>query len=656
MGLHVANLNPENRLILSPAIAYYLQKLLLINLDRLIALNPDQEDAKTLLKGDAEREHSQVRNIRSQAPEFIPGEEKNFSLLESPDLIAGVSPRLRLPASPRPLEAADRVSDLDAVLESLYLTDQKINAATLELEQLVLSHQNFSYQGSKAILQRNKIERQIFERLGFKLKNDLQVNILIIDDTPNNLRLLSATLIQQGYKVRSAISGKIAIESIKYFLPDLILLDILMPEMDGYEVCTRLKTNAVTRDIPVIFISAIDRAIDKVKAFGMGGADYITKPFHVEEVLARVEQQLQLKNLQKRLADQNMRLQQALVERKELEERYRNMFENSVDGIFQSTPAGRFLRVNQALASIYGYADPAEMIAAIADINQQVYVHPGRRYEFAAFMEQYETVSDFESQIYRKDGSIIWVCEDVRVVKDPNGNLLFYEGTVKDITARKQAEDQLRRERLRAERLLLNILPQPIAERLKRNESAIADRFDAVTVLFADLVDFTSLAAKITPTQLVNLLDEIFSAFDRLIEQYNLEKIKTIGDAYMAVGGLPIPRKNHAEAVADMALAMQQAIANFQTDLKKPFQLRIGINTGDVVAGVIGKKKFSYDLWGDTVNIASRMESEGMAGKIQVTTATYELLKDKYILQPRGTVFIKGRGKMLSYWLLGKQE
>jgi adenylate cyclase len=656
MGLHVANLNPENRLILSPAIAYYLQKLLLINLDRLIALNPDQEDAKTLLKGDAEREHSQVRNIRSQAPEFIPGEEKNFSLLESPDLIAGVSPRLRLPASPRPLEAADRVSDLDAVLESLYLTDQKINAATLELEQLVLSHQNFSYQGSKAILQRNKIERQIFERLGFKLKNDLKVNILIIDDTPNNLRLLSATLIQQGYKVRSAISGKIAIESIKYFLPDLILLDILMPEMDGYEVCTRLKTNAVTRDIPVIFISAIDRAIDKVKAFGMGGADYITKPFHVEEVLARVEQQLQLKNLQKRLADQNMRLQQALVERKELEERYRNMFENSVDGIFQSTPAGRFLRVNQALASIYGYADPAEMIAAIADINQQVYVHPGRRYEFAAFMEQYETVSDFESQIYRKDGSIIWVCEDVRVVKDPNGNLLFYEGTVKDITARKQAEDQLRRERLRAERLLLNILPQPIAERLKRNESAIADRFDAVTVLFADLVDFTSLAAKITPTQLVNLLDEIFSAFDRLIEQYNLEKIKTIGDAYMAVGGLPIPRKNHAEAVADMALAMQQAIANFQTDLKKPFQLRIGINTGDVVAGVIGKKKFSYDLWGDTVNIASRMESEGMAGKIQVTTATYELLKDKYILQPRGTVFIKGRGKMLSYWLLGKQE
>ncbi len=123
----------------------------------------------------------------------------------------------------------------------------------------------------------------------------------------------------------------------------------------------------------------------------------------------------------------------------------------------------------------------------------------------------------------------------------------------------------------------------------------------------------------------------------------------------MAVGGLPTRRKNHAEAVADMALAMQQTIINFQKDLKNPFQLRIGINTGDVVAGVIGKKKFSYDLWGDTVNIASRMESEGIAGKIQVTAATYELLKDKYILQPRGTVFIKGRGEMLTYWLIGKK-
>lgn len=586
----MANLHPENRLFISPALAYYLQKLILINLDRLIVKN------------------------------------------------------------------AELIGDLDAILEKLYGTKEKINVVTLELEQFVLSHQNLSYQGAKALPERNKIERQIFERLGFKLKNTARINILIIDDTPDNLRLLSATLVQQGYKVRSAISGKIALDGIKYFVPDLILLDILMPEMDGYQVCTHLKVNAMTRDIPVIFISAVDQVLDKVKAFGLGGADYITKPFHIEEVLARVEHQIELRNLQKRLADQNMRLQQALVERKQLEERYRNMFENSVDGIFQSTVDGRFLRVNQALARIYGYASPEEMIGAIADINQQVYVHPGRRYEFAAFIQQYDTVSDFESQVYRKDGRIIWISEDVRAAKDADGNLLFYEGTVKDITARKQAEAELRRERLKAELLLLNILPQPIAQRLKQNESAIAERFDAVTVLFADLVDFTSLAAKITPTQLVNLLDEIFSAFDRLVEQYKLEKIKTIGDAYMAVGGLPIPRTDHAAAVADMALAMQQAIVNFQQDFKKPFQLRIGINTGNVVAGVIGKKKFTYDLWGDTVNIASRMESEGIAGKIQVTATTYELLKDKYILQERGTIFVKGRGEMLTYWLLGKRD
>jgi class 3 adenylate cyclase len=157
-------------------------------------------------------------------------------------------------------------------------------------------------------------------------------------------------------------------------------------------------------------------------------------------------------------------------------------------------------------------------------------------------------------------------------------------------------------------------------------------------------------------TELVNLLNQIFSTFDQLVERYSLEKIKTIGDAYMVAGGLPTPRPAHAEAVAQLALEMQQEITRFQRDDGEPFRLRIGINTGSVVAGVIGIKKFIYDLWGDAVNVASRMESQGDAGGIQVTATTYEHLKERYRFQERGTITVKGRGEMKTYWLLGPGE
>lgn len=205
-----------------------------------------------------------------------------------------------------------------------------------------------------------------------------------------------------------------------------------------------------------------------------------------------------------------------------------------------------------------------------------------------------------------------------------------------------------------AEKLLLNILPEEIAERLRQATHCIADRFDSVTILFADIVDFTGLAAQISPTELVNLLNQIFSTFDNLAEQYNLEKIKTIGDAYMVVGGLPKQRQDHAESIAEMAIAMQQAIQQLNRPDGQPFAIRIGISTGPVVAGVIGLKKFIYDLWGDAVNTASRMESHGAAGGIQVTATTYELLKHQYLFEPRGEVTIKGKGKMQTYWLRGK--
>lgn len=225
----------------------------------------------------------------------------------------------------------------------------------------------------------------------------------------------------------------------------------------------------------------------------------------------------------------------------------------------------------------------------------------------------------------------------------------------KEVRERQQAEKALRHEQQKSEQLLLNILPEAIVEQLMRFQGSLAQRFDEATVLFADIVNFTPMAAQMSPLQLVDLLNRVFSAFDRLVEKYQLEKIKTIGDAYMVVGGVPVPAEGHAAAIADMALEMQRVAQQFTDPLGQPLQLRIGMNTGTVVAGVIGIKKFSYDLWGDTVNVASRMESQGTPGKVQVTEATYRYLTDDFLLEPAREMLIKGKGKMPTYYLLGRR-
>jgi class 3 adenylate cyclase len=209
-------------------------------------------------------------------------------------------------------------------------------------------------------------------------------------------------------------------------------------------------------------------------------------------------------------------------------------------------------------------------------------------------------------------------------------------------------------ERERSERLLLNVLPAPIAARLKQGEAVIADGFAEVTVLFADLVDFTRRSQDADPERVVQVLDELFSVLDRLAERHGLEKIKTVGDAYMVVGGLPEPRPDHAEAVAEMALAVREEVPRHRDPGGRPLAVRIGIDTGPVVAGVIGRRKFSYDLWGDTVNTASRMESGGVPGCIQVTERTYRRLRGRYRFERRGPVQVKGKGELVTWFLLAE--
>jgi adenylate cyclase len=229
-----------------------------------------------------------------------------------------------------------------------------------------------------------------------------------------------------------------------------------------------------------------------------------------------------------------------------------------------------------------------------------------------------------------------------------NLSVFMYERLARTVFKARQV---LIAEQAKSERLLLNILPQSIAERLKHQTDSIADNFTEVSVLFADIVGFTQLSAQMPPEKLVNLLNQVFSLFDQLAARHDLEKIKTIGDAYMVVAGLPEARVDHAAAIADMALEMQQSLTLLNQQIGQTLNIRVGIHTGPVVAGVIGLKKFAYDLWGDTVNTASRMEASGIPGEIQVTQTTYNCLKQDYRFEARGMIPIKGKGDMTTYLL-----
>ena len=344
--------------------------------------------------------------------------------------------------------------------------------------------------------------------------------ILVVDDNESNRNMLSRRLMRQGHTVKLAENGLQALEMLRAEDFDLVLLDVMMPEMDGYQVLEHLHADDKLRGLPVIMISALDQLDTVVKSIELGAEDYLPKPFNPVVLRARIG---------------------ACLEKKRLRDR------------------------------------------------ERAYIR------------------------------------------------------------------KLRSEQERSEQLLLNILPRPIAERLKEGQRTIADVFPDVTVLFADLVGFTRMSEQLPPAELVAMLNKIFSMFDQLAEKHGLEKIKTIGDEYMAASGLPMPRPDHAEAMAEMALDMLAVIERFNAKRNRGVRIRIGMNCGPVTAGIIGTKKFAYDLWGDTVNIASRMESHGIANAIQVTEATYKRLRHKYAFQRRGIIHVKGKGALCTYFLVGRR-
>jgi adenylate cyclase len=367
------------------------------------------------------------------------------------------------------------------------------------------------------------------------------MGILIVDDSPAQRLALVAILTAAGFqRIYTCDHALAAFELLQQQPVDLILMDVSMPLINGIEACRRIKSQPALHDIPIIMVTASVEVADLEAAFEAGATDYIVKPPHQIELLARVRASLRLKY--------------EMDQRKAKEAELRQL---TVD-------------LAQALKSL-----------------------------------------------------------------DEKHRLL-----------------QLEQEK--SERLLLNILPKPVAERLKQGQQVIADDFPSVTVLFADIVDFTALAARMPAQDVVALLNAVFSRFDWLAERHGLEKIKTIGDAYMVVGGLPTPCPGHAQAVAAFALDVLQILQGDE-HTSRLLRVRIGMHTGPVVAGVIGTKKFIYDLWGDTVNTASRMQMVSNPNTIQVSEATYQHLKDTFVLEERGVIPVKGKGDMRVYYLLGKK-
>ncbi len=421
--------------------------------------------------------------------------------------------------------------------------------------------------------------------------------------------------------------------------PDLVILG---PTADALAGCRQLKLTQP--DLLLLWISQTEADPLRLQALQAGCVDCLSLVMPAPELAWRIHQVF----LQQQ---QRQQLQQRLRQQSRVAVEYRSIFDNATEGIFQSALNGQLINANPALAQIYGYDSTQALMASQLHVGGKRYVQPQRRAELLAYIGQFGRIDEAMSEVYRQDGSRIWVSESIRQVEDESGQLLYYEGSVQDVTDRRKMEMELRQQRFQADRLLSSILPYQIAHRLKTKPQTIAEGFDQVTVLFADLVDFSQVASQCSPKDLVRLLNDIFSCFDQLAGRHGLEKIKTIGDAYMAASGLPSPRPDHAMAAARMALEMRRAIADFHQPDGVPFRLRIGLHTGPVVAGVIGRKKFTYDLWGDTVNLASRMESTGLPDRIQVSTALRDHLAHRFVFSQRGWVTIKGKGELLTHWL-----
>ena len=340
------------------------------------------------------------------------------------------------------------------------------------------------------------------------------------------------------------------------------------------------------------------------------------------------------------------------------EERFRQVT-NTIDEVFWMTDPrkDRMLFISQAYERIWGQTCESVIEQPLSFIES---IHPDdREAVIAAFPKQKEGSYDIEYRIVRRDGGIRWIRDKAFPVRDASGEIYRVVGVAQDITENKDLIRDLSEEKAKTEHLLENILPKSIIgilkgqQRMSVESPVIAQRIDHATVLFADIVGFTSFSKSMEAEYVVSQLNQMVHVFDQLVDKHGVEKIKTIGDGYMLAGGVPDYQEDHARRVANVALEMRVELVRFNRTHGQTFQIRIGIHSGTLIAGVIGTKKYVYDVWGDTVNTASRMESQGVPGEIQVSEDTYRLLSDRYRFEDRGLIAVKGKGEIRAYLLKG---
>lgn len=334
---------------------------------------------------------------------------------------------------------------------------------------------------------------------------------------------------------------------------------------------------------------------------------------------------------------------------------YRSIYDHAPDmQVSVEAGSGRVIECNQTLLKRLGYTKEEVLSKTIFELY-----HPD---DVEKVQENVRTFSETGKLVYtelralKNDGETIEISLNYVPVIDEQGKILYSNAALRDVSELRQAQRELDAERVRTEELLLNTLPKSIVERLKKSPSVIADRLANSTILFCDIRGFTEMSSQISPDRLISTLNVVFSEFDHLVSFYDVEKIKTIGDAYMVAGGLPVPRDDHAEVIGELALEMRSALDRLNQIFDHPLQVRVGINSGPVVAGVIGKKKLAYDLWGESVNTAAHLQTEGNAGEILVGEATYKLIKDKFIFEDRGEIKIKGGQRVQTFVLKSKRK
>ncbi|MDZ4669975.1 MAG: adenylate/guanylate cyclase domain-containing protein [Phototrophicales bacterium] len=481
--------------------------------------------------------------------------------------------------------------------------------------------------------------------------------ILVVDDTEVNLTLIENLLTYSGYTILTARDGQDALTIMQQQTIQLLIVDWMMPRMDGIELIRAIRAQFPEPYRYIIMLTGRQERDAVVTGLGAGADDFVTRPFNSRELEARVAIGVRIIELENRMRDLVL-----------VTERSKQIWEATTDSIVQLICLvdrdGLVLRSNGVvenwrLSSMYEaaglslsklmgkvYKDAGKKLADAWDVAKEKLAH-GLEYDFECRDDQLGYYFDVHYQPINPFGGLFEQEEAFAAV------------SIQDITERKQLElnlqqanAQLAIERDKSDDVLVNMLPRPIAERLKSGEKTIAEYHENTTVMFADLVGFTPLTAALAPRQLMEILNTVFSTFDVLTQRHGTEKIKTIGDSYMVVAGIPNPLPDHAQSIAKLALAMIRIMKSLSEHIGIVLELRIGIDSGHVVAGVIGSVKFSYDLWGDVVNTASRMESTGQGGKIQVTEAVYHLLKDQFKLEKRGLVDVKGKGKILTYWLV----